>query len=201
MAAILHTDRLRLEPCHAGHFDGLRVVNADPEVMRFIGGRPQTADETRAWIERAETRWRELGHAWWAIVLAGSDGIIGACCVQHIENDPAKEIEIGWRLLPEHWGHGYATEAARAMLDYGFGKLRLPRIFSIADPRNAASTRVMERLGMRSLGLQRHYGTDAATYVLDRPRATGGWLSGSTGPAGQHRRPRDESACRSARSI
>ena len=55
------------------------------------------------------------------------------------------------------------------MIGFGFRELGAPRLFSIADPRNAASIRVMQRLGMRSLGLRRHYGTDAATYVLDRP--------------------------------
>ena len=169
MAPTLHTDRLRVEPCGMHHYDGLRGVNADPEVMRYVGGASQTPAETEAWIRRAEDRWTRLGYAWWVIRLAAGDTIIGACCLQHIENDPAKELEIGWRLLPAHWGHGYATEAARAMVDFAFRTLEVPRLFSIADPRNTASTRVMQRLGMRSLGLQRHYGTDAATCVLDRP--------------------------------
>ncbi len=174
MTAILETQRLRLEPCGMGHYDGLRAVNADPEVMRFVGGAPQTPDETAAWIRRAEGRWSELGFSWWAIRLARSGAVIGACCLQHIENDLGQEMEIGWRLLPAHWGRGYATEAAGAMIGFGFGKLGLARLYSIADPRNTASIRVMQRLGMRSLGLQRHYGTDAATYVLDRPRSPGG---------------------------
>jgi len=151
------------------HLAGLRVVNTDPEVMRYVGGRPQTDEETRAWIGRAEARWAELGYSWWVIRLTDPGEVIGACCVQHIENDPAQELEIGWRLLPRHWGRGYATEAARAMVDFAFCVLDAPRVFSIADPRNTASTRVTERIGMRSLGLQHHYGTDAATYVLDRP--------------------------------
>jgi len=169
MIPILTTHRLRLEPCGMQHHDGLRVVNGDPEVMRFVGGVPQDAEQTAAWIRRAEARWAELGFSWWTILLADSGKVIGACCVQHIENDPAQECEIGWRLLPDCWGKGYATEAARAMIGFAFRELDLPRLFSIADPRNKASTRVMERLGMRSLGLQRHYGTEAATYVLDRP--------------------------------
>lgn len=169
MTTTLVTDRLRLEPCGMDHHDGLCVVNRDPKVMRYIGGRPQTAEETRAWIGRAETRWTDLGYSWWAIRPAATGEIVGACCLQHIENDPVQELEIGWRLLPAHWGRGYATEAARAMIGFGFQELGAPQLFSIADPRNTASIRVMQRLGMRSLGLRRHYGTDAATYVLDRP--------------------------------
>lgn len=166
---ILNTGRLRLEPCSDRHYHGLRAVNSDPEVMRYIGGVPQTAEETRAWIGRAEARWRELGYAWWVMTLAGSDTVIGACCLQHIENDPAQELEMGWRLLPSHWGRGYATEAAQAMLHFGFRTLAVPRLYSIADPRNTASIRVMQRLGMRSLGLRHHYGHDCATYVIERP--------------------------------
>lgn len=172
MAAVLTTDRLRLEPCGTRHFAGLRAVNGDPAVMRFVGGRPQTPEETAAWIARAEARWRIHGYSWWVIRLGNRGGIIGACCLQHIENDPAQELEIGWRLLPGCWGRGYATEAAAAMLDYAFGALAVTRLHAMADPANAASIRVMMRLGMRSLGLRRHYGQDCATYVLEGPDTT-----------------------------
>lgn len=171
MAAILTTGRLRLEPCSTRHFAGLRVVNCDPAVMRFVGGRPQTPEETAAWIARAEARWRIHGYSWWVIRLGDGGDIIGACCLQHIENDPAQELEIGWRLLPGHWGKGYATEAAGAMVDYGFGTLAVSRLFANADPANDASIRVMQRLGMRSLGLQCHYGQYCASYLIERPVA------------------------------
>lgn len=173
---ILHTERLRLEPCSAAHYDGLRAVNTDPVVMRFLGG-PQSPQETRDWIARAEARWAALGYSWWTILRADIDGstdatagaTIGAGCIQHVENDPAQPVEIGWRLLPAAWGKGYAIEAARAMAGFAFNDLGLARLYANADPDNAASIRVMERLGMRSLGLQQHYGGPCATYVLDRP--------------------------------
>ncbi|GHD43423.1 N-acetyltransferase [Thalassobaculum fulvum] len=166
MSAVLTTGRLRLEPCRTRHFADLRLVNGDPSVMRFVGGQPQTPEETAAWIMRAEARWRIHGYSWWVIRLAESDAVIGASCLQHIENDPAQELEIGWRLLSAHWGMGYATEAAAAIVDYAFGTLNVPRLLANADPANSASIRVMQRLGMRSLGLKRHYGQDCATYVL-----------------------------------
>lgn len=136
--------------------------------MRFVGGCPQTPEETAAWIARAEARWRIHGYSWWVVRLAEGGDVVGACCLQHIENDPAQELEIGWRLLPDHWGKGYATEAARAMVGYGLGPVEAPRLFAIADPANDASVRVMQRLGMRPLGLQRHYGADCATFVIER---------------------------------
>ena len=165
---ILHTERLRLEPCSAAHYDGLRVVNTDLEVMRFLGG-AQTPEETRAWIERAEARWAALGYSWWSIILTESGRIIGAGCIQHIENDPANDIEIGWRLLPDTWGHGYAGETARAMADFAFRELPITQLLSNADPQNAASIKVMQRLGMRFLERRHYYGSECATYVMDRP--------------------------------
>lgn len=165
---ILHTERLRLEPCNAGHYDGLRVVNTDLEVMRFLGG-AQTPEETRAWIERAEAGWAALGYSWWSIILAESGRIIGAGCIQHIENDPAKAVEIGWRLLPDTWGKGYATEAARAMAAFAFRELPISELFSNADPQNAASIHVMQRIGMRFVGRRHYYGSECATYAMDRP--------------------------------
>lgn len=89
----------------------------------------------------------------------------------HIENDSTQPLEIGWRLQPAHWGRGLATEAARAMAGFSFDRLRAPCLYGVADPRNAASIRVMQRLGMRSLGLERHYGALCATWRLDRPTA------------------------------
>lgn len=168
---ILTTERLRLEPASSRHRDVLLAMNGDPAVMRFIEGRPQTPEETDAWIRRQEDRWARHGRGWWTLFLAGTGEGIGASCVQHLEGDPEKEIEIGWRLLPGHWGRGYATEAARAMVDFAFETLRVPRLYAVADPDNAASERVMQRLGMRDVGRQRHYDIWCTTYLLERPEA------------------------------
>lgn len=168
--AVLHTPRLRLEPFADRHFDGLFALNSDPVVMRYLGA-PDTAESVRASIARVEALWAERGFSWWAILPAGSDEIVGAGCVQHIENDPANPIEVGWRLRPADWGKGYATEAARAMLAFGFARTDAARLYAVADPANAASIGVMRRLGMTDLGLRRYYGADCATYCLERPPA------------------------------
>lgn len=165
---ILHTPRLRLEPFVDEHFDGLWLLNSDPVVMRYVGG-PETEEELRETIRRVKERWRTLGFSWWAFVAKASDEIVGAGCVQHIENDARQPLEIGWRLSPEHWGKGLATEAAEAMAKFAFNSLRASCVYAIAHPDNAASVRVMQRLGMQSLGLEPHYGTDCPTYILKDP--------------------------------
>lgn len=170
---ILTSERLRYEPFADAHFDGLHAMNRDPEVMRYLLGRPETPDETRAMIARVRTRWAEWGYSWWALVDRDSGELVGAGGIQHLRLDRATPHEIGWRLRREHWGKGYATEAAATMADYAFAVLDAPRLCAIRHPDNAPSRRVMERLGMRYVGLEPCDGMEVAVHVL--PRAD--WLS------------------------
>ncbi|MEP9322947.1 GNAT family N-acetyltransferase [Paraburkholderia phymatum] len=165
----LETARLRLEPFCETHFAGLLALNSEPVVMQFLGdGSPATPTEVQESIASAKHRWNRFGFSWWSFIRKGSGEIIGAGCVQHIENEPRNPVEVGWRLKRDHWGHGYATEAARAMIGFAFDVLGLASIHATTHPSNERSIKVMERLGMRSLGMQRYYGTLAATYVLER---------------------------------
>lgn len=169
MRTLLETLRLRLEPFDETHFAGLLALNSDPVVMQFLGdGSPATAVEVQASIASAKERWERFGFSWWSIIRQDSDEIIGAGCVQHIENEPGNPVEIGWRLKRDHWGHGYATEAARAMIAFAFNVLGVAAIHATTHPSNERSINVMKRLGMRSLGLQPYYGRLVAVYVLDR---------------------------------
>lgn len=162
----LHTPRLRLEPFRDEHFDGLYEMNSDPAVMRYITGRPDTREETRAGIERVKARWAELGYSWWAFIDRASGELVGAGAIQHLNRDTSQPLEIGWRLKPAHWGKGLASEAAQHMAAFAFDDLRTPLLLSICDPDNPASARVMQRLGMRYRGLERWYGHDCATYAI-----------------------------------
>lgn len=169
MRTLLETLRLRLEPFDETHFAGLLALNSDPVVMQFLGdGSPATAVEVQASIASAKERWERFGFSWWSIIRQDSDEIIGAGCVQHIENEPGNPVEIGWRLKRDHWGHGYATEAARAMIAFAFNVLGVAAIHATTHPSNERSINVMKRLGMRSLGLQPYYGRLVAVYVLER---------------------------------
>jgi len=78
-------------------------------------------------------------------------------------------LQVGWRLARAHWGQGYATEAARAMLDFAFETLGVDRVYANIDPANAASIAVVRRLGMRDAGMRKYFGADDASFVLDRP--------------------------------
>ena len=168
---ILTTARLRLEPICLDHYAGLRLLNADPLVARFIGGKPETPDETLAMIERVQGRWQRFGYSWWSIFELGTGEhetgeLVGAGCIQHLGHDPANAHEIGWRLRPDRWGRGYATESARRMAAFAFDELKAPRLAAICDPRNLDSARVMQRLGMQYRGEEVWNAQAASVYDL-----------------------------------
>jgi RimJ/RimL family protein N-acetyltransferase len=158
---ILTTARLRLEPFSETHLDGLHRMNTDPEVMRYLGGRPETRDETQAAIERVKARWAEWGYSWWSFLELDSGELVGAGCIQHLGRDKANPLEIGWRLRRDRWGQGFASEAAQRMAAFAFDDLKAPLLCAVCHPDNAASARVMQRMGMRYRGLERWYDLDA----------------------------------------
>jgi RimJ/RimL family protein N-acetyltransferase len=166
---ILHTERLRLEPITDRHYDGMRRMSADPEVMRFLNkGKPQTDEETRAGIERIKRRWEEWGYSWWALIETGSGDMVGAACLQHLALEDANPLEIGWRLTRDSWGKGYASEAARSIVRHAFDIVGVDVVLAVAHPDNAASIKVMQRLGMQYVGIETHYDMPCVVYQLMR---------------------------------
>jgi RimJ/RimL family protein N-acetyltransferase len=133
---ILDSARLRFEPMQDAHYDGLRRLNSDPLVMRFISGQPETPDDTHAAIARVKARWETLGYAWWSLIERDSGELIGAGCIQHLGHDTSNPHEIGWRLRPDRWGQGYAIEAAERMARFAFDDLGVPLLCAICDPEN-----------------------------------------------------------------
>ena len=166
----LLTTRLSLEPFRDSHLPGLHAMNADPEVMRYISGRPETLEETAAMVERVKLRWAEFGYSWWSFIERDSGELVGAGAIQNLRReatplpDPACPLEIGWRLRRDRWQQGLASEAARAMAGFAFDALHANELLAVCDPDNAASAQVMKRLGMQGRGLQTWYGKSLATY-------------------------------------
>ena len=122
------------------------ALNADPDTMKYLGG-PRSAASTAEHCRGANESLATKGYGRVA-VERGSDGAFLGMCGLGREVWYPDDLEIGWRLVPEARGHGYATEAARAWIDYGFDLLDLPRVISIADVPNVKSIAVMERLGL-----------------------------------------------------
>lgn len=165
---ILTTARLRLEPIDERHFDGLQAMNRLPEVMRFISGAPEAPEQTRKMIEVVKGRWTQYGFSWWAFIERDTGRLVGAGCIQYLGRDPANPLEIGWRLVPDRWGRGLASEAAQAMARFAFDTLHAPILTAVCLPENEDSARVMARLGLRRRGLEQWYERPHATWEITR---------------------------------
>jgi RimJ/RimL family protein N-acetyltransferase len=141
------TARLRLHPWDFdAHTDALAAANADPAVVRYLhDGVPYTYEESARQSARFEAHWHQHGFGLWALELISTGDIIGFAGLAHPMWFPAlaTEIEVGWRLHPTAWGHGYATEAGQAALATATGP-----VIAIIDPANTPSIAVATRLGM-----------------------------------------------------
>jgi RimJ/RimL family protein N-acetyltransferase len=163
---ILNTARLRLEPLRQDHLAGLFKLNSDPEVMRYITGKPDTLEDTQQMIDCCMARWAELGYSWWAIFESTNGELIGAGAIQHLGRDPANPLEIGWRFRKDKWHQGFASEAARCMAAFAFDTLNAPQLLAVCHPDNSASSKVMLRLGMSYRGIEPWYEMDCAVYGI-----------------------------------
>jgi RimJ/RimL family protein N-acetyltransferase len=147
--AELRTERLLLRQWRDEDLEPFAALNADPETMRYFPARP-SRDESDALAELARRHIEDEGWGLWAVEIVGGAGFIGFVGLARpsFEEHFTPAVEVGWRLGREHWGCGYATEAGRAALLYGFEELGLAEIVSFTSLLNAPSWRVMERLGM-----------------------------------------------------
>ena len=165
----ISTDRLFLTPFAPEHTDALFEMNSDPDVMRYLGG-VQTRDETTEGIARVQRRWSAYGHGWWTVFLKGTNTVAGAACLQFLDHQENTPLEVGWRLKTQYHGNGYATEAGKAAMDFGFDRICTDYICAVAEQANTASQRVMERLGMTYVGIQTHYNTACTVYETYKNR-------------------------------
>jgi len=143
----LKTERLVLRPFRETDLDDMAALMANQDFMRFSLG-VFSREQTAGFLEKVRTRDRGGIPSQFAVVLRRSEQLIGYCGFFAQVVDDVEEIEIGYRLHPDHWGQGLATEAARAVRDHGFDKLKLPRLISLIHPDNLASKRVAEKNGM-----------------------------------------------------
>jgi ribosomal-protein-alanine N-acetyltransferase len=150
------TELLVLRPWRDEDLPAFAALNADPRVMEHFPS-VLTRLESDAVAGRIRAHIAERGFGLWAVELRSGApfiGFVGLLSWTHPEPVPFRSlvrpcIEVGWRLAAEHWGRGYATEAAFAALGFGFSTLELPEIVAMTATQNLASRRVMEKLGMK----------------------------------------------------
>jgi RimJ/RimL family protein N-acetyltransferase len=146
---VIETERLLLRDWRAEDAEPFAALNADPEVARYLSG-PMSRAQSDELIARIRAHWDEHGFGLYAVEAKASGAFAGFIGLAIPSFLPAvlPAVEMGWRLAREQWGNGYATEGGRASLAHGFGELGLKQIIAIIDPRNVASIRVAQRLGM-----------------------------------------------------
>jgi RimJ/RimL family protein N-acetyltransferase len=145
---MLTTERLLLRQWRDDDLDAWAELNADPSVREFFDG-VLTRDQARASLERFRDDITGRGWGWWAVEVRATGELAGMAGLDPVDEGlPFHGVEIGWRLARRAWGKGYATEAARAVLAYGFETLGLLEILAIAAAGNVRSHAVMTRLGM-----------------------------------------------------
>jgi RimJ/RimL family protein N-acetyltransferase len=146
---ILETKRLILRHQVIQDLDDLWALYCNPEITKYIPDAPRSREEAREeleWHMNGHPRFPELGL--WATIHKETGKFIGRCGLLPWTIDGQQEVEVAYTIAQEFWGQGLATEAARAILQYGFEKLNLTRLICLIDPENIASQRVAERTGM-----------------------------------------------------
>jgi len=152
----IHTERLVLRDFHQEDLQAVHEYASDPEVVKHMPFGPNTLEDSQSFLDRAMGKQSmdprtdyELG-----VALKSEDSLIGVCRVCK-----ASEIEahLGYIFNRRYWGEGYATEAARTMVEFAFSELGLHRIYADVHPDNAGSIRVLEKVGMTLEGRRREY--------------------------------------------
>jgi ribosomal-protein-alanine N-acetyltransferase len=154
----LQTPRLLLRDFVEDDWRAVQRYAADPEVVRYMEWGPNSEADTRNYVELVIASQKDQPRLDFdlAVTLRADDRLIGAGGL-HVSNPHNREGWIGYVLNRECWGQGLATEAARALLTFGFGQFGLHRIFATCSPHNAASARVLEKIGMRREGHLREH--------------------------------------------
>jgi RimJ/RimL family protein N-acetyltransferase len=172
---VLTSERLRLREWHEDDADFVLDMCSRWEVQRFIGAQPRLLRD-RADALATIARWRSRAdgvHAVWAVEDRDHANLLGTLLLVALPD--SDETEIGWYFHPDAWGHGYAREAAAAVLAYAFGA-GLEAVHAVTHPDNVASQRLCRRLGMSHLGrTDRYYDMTCELFRVtgDRARASG----------------------------
>lgn len=150
---VLETKRLKAIIPNKKSLDNRYKLLSDPDIVKFLSGKTQTKQQVRDYLDQHIKHYQKHGLCLFDIYTKDSNEFMGdAGLIYAGLNDKNKNIEVGYRLLKEHWGKGYATEITKAFLDWGFNKVHLDKIFAYINPKNAASHNVAKKCNMKYVG-------------------------------------------------
>ena len=154
---IIKTSRLGLRNWVAEDVKPMAALNADEQVMEYFPS-VQSEQNTSDFIKRMQKHFETYGFCYFAVDTLDTGEFIGfiGLCHQDYESDFTPHVDIGWRLKQSAWGKGYATEGAKACLEYGFKTLRLREVYSVASVINVKSQHIMKKIGMEKIATFDH---------------------------------------------
>lgn len=168
----LVTPRLALREFVVTDFDELYRLDSDPIVMRYVNdGRGLTRGEVRHALVRMLASYPLYpGLGVWRASRCDDDAFVGWFCLKYCP--PTCDVEVGYRLVPEAWGQGLATEGAAALVAHAFDGLELFRVIGVTHPQNRASQNVLAKSGLTDCGWGRYYGQRVRLFMAQRPSAS-----------------------------
>lgn len=164
----VETPRLVLRLPEARDAEALMEIHHDPQAARYVVFGASHAGLSAAWRNIATMlgHWQLRGYGQWTVVERGTDEVIGRVGLWHPEGWPG--IDLGWIIRRSHWGHGFATEAAAAALEWAWTNVPADHIISVIQPDNAPSRRVAEKIGERFERNDSMNGTGVLIYGIRR---------------------------------
>jgi len=176
MEVFIETERLIIRPILAGDDEAMFRMDSDPDVMKYIGRAPVTdIEETREIIRFVQQQYEDHGIGRWAMAHKNTNEFIGWTGYKFMTNKVNGHTgfyDFGYRLQQAHWGKGYATEAAIASLQYGIEKLGYKDIYAMTDINNAASRRILEKIGFKLVEI---FAYDDSSYKWREPGEPTTW--------------------------
>lgn len=163
MKKIIETERLYLRELEPGDEAALACVLCDPEAMQYYP-EPFSRERVARWIEWNLDHYRRYGHGLWAVIFKKEDLLLGDCGITMQDIEGVNLPELGYHIRKDYWNQGYATEAAKACIEYGLETLGLDALYTYAQRDNAPSIRVAAKNGMRFV---KHFRKTVMGIVVD----------------------------------
>jgi [ribosomal protein S5]-alanine N-acetyltransferase len=161
----LDTPHLILRPWKLDDVDALYRILQEPEILKYFPPTVFTLEKTQRYIQHQLQHWQVHGYGHWAVMIKTDSQVVGWDGLEYLpETD---EVEVAYLLSHRVWGCGYATEAARAAVNFGFGNANLPSIIGLVHPENTGSIRVLEKSGLSFIDCKIYWGLEMRRYRIE----------------------------------
>ncbi|MBA3683132.1 MAG: GNAT family N-acetyltransferase [Bacteroidetes bacterium] len=174
MQPTIKTERLILREILPEDEATMFEMDSDPEVHKYLGNDPvKDMERIRNAIQFIRKQYSENGIGRWAVIKKDTNEFIGWCGLKYFTetiNNHIHIYDLGYRFSKKHWGKGYATEAARACMDYGLNKMNLKEIYAMTDSRNLNSNKVLKKLGFRFIEKFDYDGDESDWFKIEQTK-------------------------------